>query len=446
MKQIHILEDPVRKVFFSYLIPSVSATFVTSIYILADTVMIGHGIGAVGIAALNILLPLYNTFFGVGMMCGVGGSVLFGVRKGQGNLREAREYFTMGLLMMLFIAILASLAGNLFFRPLLSFLGMTSSMEAHTVPYARILVTAAPMFALSSFLQVFVRNDDAPKLSMTGVIAGGVTNVILDYVYIFIMKWGMAGAVLATVTGTTLTVLILCTHFFSKENNLKLVKNISFRKIGEILGNGMSSFILEVSNGIVTLLFNRQLLFYIGDIGVVVYGIISNTACVVISVSNGIAQTVQPILSANFGAGKRGRVLEARRLGLIAALSAGVVFAGSGYLFPVQLSHLFLEPTEEILRMAVPAIHLYFASFLIGEWNILYGTYFQSVVRPGLSLLITLLRGVILNSILVFLLPALFGVDGIWITVTVSEFITALVTTYLILRERKELTTSVSCG
>lgn len=446
MKQIHILEDPVRKVFFSYLIPSVSATFVTSIYILADTVMIGHGIGAVGIAALNILLPLYNTFFGVGMMCGVGGSVLFGVRKGQGNLREAREYFTMGLLMMLFISILASLAGNLFFRPLLSFLGMTSSMEAHTVPYARILVTAAPMFALSSFLQVFVRNDDAPKLSMTGVIAGGVTNVILDYVYIFIMKWGMAGAVLATVTGTTLTVLILCTHFFSKENNLKLVKNISFRKMGEILGNGMSSFILEVSNGVVTLLFNRQLLFYIGDIGVVVYGIISNTACVVISVSNGIAQTVQPILSANFGAGKRGRVLEARRLGLIAALSAGVIFAGSGYLFPVQLSHLFLEPTEEILRMAVPAIHLYFASFLIGEWNILYGTYFQSVVRPGLSLLITLLRGVILNSILVFLLPALLGVDGIWITVTVSEFITALVTTYLIRRERKELTTSVSCG
>ncbi len=446
MKQIHILEDPVRKVFFSYLIPSVSATFVTSIYILADTVMIGHGIGAVGIAALNILLPLYNTFFGVGMMCGVGGSVLFGVRKGQGNLREAREYFTMGLLMMLFISILASLAGNLFFRPLLSFLGMTSSMEAHTIPYARILVTAAPVFALSSFLQVFVRNDDAPKLSMTGVIAGGVTNVILDYVYIFIMKWGMAGAVLATVTGTTLTVLILCTHFFSKENNLKLVKNISFRKMGEILGNGMSSFILEVSNGIVTLLFNRQLLFYIGDMGVVVYGIISNTACVVISVSNGIAQTVQPILSANFGAGKRGRVLEARRLGLIAALSAGVVFAGSGYLFPVQLSHLFLEPTEEILRMAVPAIHLYFASFLIGEWNILYGTYFQSVVRPGLSLLITLLRGVILNSILVFLLPALFGVDGIWITVTVSEFITALVTTYLIRKERKELTTSVSCG
>ena len=446
MKQIHILEDPVRKVFFSYLIPSVSATFVTSIYILADTVMIGHGIGAVGIAALNILLPLYNTFFGVGMMCGVGGSVLFGVRKGQGNLREAREYFTMGLLMMLFISILASLAGNLFFRPLLSFLGMTSSMEAHTIPYARILVTAAPVFALSSFLQVFVRNDDAPKLSMTGVIAGGVTNVILDYVYIFIMKWGMAGAVLATVTGTTLTVLILCTHFFSKENNLKLVKNISFRKMGEILGNGMSSFILEVSNGVVTLLFNRQLLFYIGDMGVVVYGIISNTACVVISVSNGIAQTVQPILSANFGAGKRGRVLEARRLGLIAALSAGVVFAGSGYLFPVQLSHLFLEPTEEILRMAIPAIHLYFASFLIGEWNILYGTYFQSVVRPGLSLLITLLRGVILNSILVFLLPALFGVDGIWITVTVSEFITALVTTYLIRKERKELTTSVSCG
>lgn len=178
-------------------------------------------------------------------------------------------------------------------------------MRDHAVAYGRVLVTASPMCVMSSFLQAFVRNDGAPKLAMAGVISGGVTNVVLDYVFIFIMKWGMGGAMLATATGTTLTVLILCSHFLSKENHLKPIWNVSLKKVLEILGNGLASFILEVSNGFVTLLFNRQLLAYVGDLGVVVYGIISNTALVVTSISNGMAQAVQPLLSANYGAGKR---------------------------------------------------------------------------------------------------------------------------------------------
>ena len=208
MKQNRLLEDPVRSVFLSYLVPSVSATLVTSIYILADTMMIGRGIGSVGIAALNILLPLYSTFFGFGMMCGIGGSVLFGFSRGKGNEREARGYFTTGLLMALVFAVLTLTLCNVFFDPLLRLLGVTPAMREHAVAYGRVLVTASPMCVMSSFLQAFVRNDGAPKLAMAGVISGGVTNVILDYVFIFIMKWGMGGAMLATATGTTLTVLI----------------------------------------------------------------------------------------------------------------------------------------------------------------------------------------------------------------------------------------------
>lgn len=432
MKQINLLDDPVRRVFLSYLLPSVSATLVTSVYILADTMMIGRGIGPSGIAALNILLPLYSAFFGFGMMCGIGGSVLFGFSRGRGNEREARGYFTTGLLMALSFAAAAVLLCSLFFEQLLTALGMTPGMREYAVPYGRILVRAAPVFILSSFLQAFVRNDGAPRLAMAGVMSGGVTNVILDYVYIFLMDWGMGGAMLATTTGTTLTVLILSSHFLSKDNHLKPAGNVSLKKAGEILGNGLSSFILEVSNGLVMLLFNRQLLAYVGDIGVVVYGIISNVSLVVTSVSNGIAQSVQPLLSANYGAGRRERVREGRSLGIRVSLAAGFLFTAAGFLFPTQLAHLFLEPTEEILLMAIPAIHLYFLSFIAGEWNIMCGTYFQAVVKPKLSLLITLLRGVILNSIFVFLLPAVLGVNGIWLVVTVSEFLTGLAVIFLL--------------
>ena len=182
MTQNRLLEDPVRSVFLSYLVPSVSATLVTSIYILADTMMIGRGIGSVGIAALNILLPLYSTFFGFGMMCGIGGSVLFGFSRGKGNEREARGYFTTGLLMALVFAALSLTLCNVFFDPLLKLLGVTPAMHDHAVAYGRVLVTVSPMCIMSSFLQAFVRNDGAPKLAMAGVISGGVTNVILDYV------------------------------------------------------------------------------------------------------------------------------------------------------------------------------------------------------------------------------------------------------------------------
>ena len=400
MKQNRLLEDPVRSVFLSYLLPSVSATLVTSIYILADTMMIGRGIGSVGIAALNILLPLYSTFYGFGMMCGIGGSVLFGFSRGKGNEREARGYFTTGLLMALGFAALSLILCNVFFDPLLKLLGVTLAMRDHAVAYGRVLVTASPMCVMSSFLQAFVRNDGAPKLAMAGVISGGVTNVILDYVFIFIMKWGMGGAMLATATGTTLTVLIL-----------------------------------EVSNGFVMLLFNRQLLAYVGDLGVVVYGIISNTALVVTSISNGMAQAVQPLLSANYGAGKRDRVHQGLGLGIRVSLAAGLIFTASGFFFPTQLAYLFLEPTEEILSMAVPAIRLYFLAFLVSEWNIMCSTYFQSVVQPKRSLTITLLRGVVLNTVLVLVLPAVLGVNGIWLVVTVSEFITAAVAFLFIRRE-----------
>ncbi len=334
MKQINMLESPVRQVFFSYLVPSISATLVTSIYILADTMMIGRGVGGSGIAAMNILLPLYNTYFGIGMMCGVGGSVLFGFSRGRGDEKRARSYFTAALCVVLALSAVFLILGRIFFNPLITFMGNTPLLNEYTVPYGTVLTTAAPMFALSSFLQAFVRNDGAPKLAMAGVISGGVTNVILDYVYIFIMKWGMRGAALATATGTTLTVLILASHFFSKDNHLKLEFSDVWRRVPEVLGNGLASFILEISNGFVMLLFNRQLLAYVGEMGITVYGIITNTALVASSISNGIAQAVQPLLSANFGAGNLKRVGEARKLGVRTGFAAGFIFTAIGHADP----------------------------------------------------------------------------------------------------------------
>ena len=438
MKQIDMLHDPVRKVFVNYLIPSVSATMVTSIYILADTMMIGSGVGANGLAALNILLPMYSTFYGFGMMCGIGGSVLFGFSRGKGEEEEARGYFSTALLLAAILAVLSMTLCNIFFEPLLDFLGCTPAMREYAVPYGRILMTVSPTYICSCFLQAFVRNDGAPRLAMAGVVSGGITNVVLDYVFIYVLRWGMAGAALATVIGTVLTIVILCGHFFQSDNHLKLGGGVSLKKAWDVLVNGMPSFIMELSSGVIMLLFNLQLLKYVGDIGVVVYGIVSNVALVVTSLSNGIAQAAQPMISANYGAGNHARVRESRTIGLVVAMGAGVLFTASGFLIPVPIAKLFLVPTEQIIAMAVPAIKLYFISFVISEWNIICGTYFQAIVKPKLSLTITVLRGVALNSVLVFVLPAIFGVNGIWMVVTVSEIVTAAVVVWFMKTEWKK--------
>lgn len=435
MKSINLLETPVRRVFLNYLVPSISASLVTSIYILADTMMIGRGIGPIGIAALNIILPIFNVLFGCGMLCGIGGSVLFGFSMGKGKEEEARGYFSMAFYMASLFSVIAVLFCNLFFEPLLTFLGNTESMNDYTVSYGRILVTGAPVYIFSTFLQAFVRNDGAPKLAMAGVVAGGISNVILDYLFIYIMDWGMEGAAAATVMGTVLTILILSIHFFSKNSHLKLTGKFDPAKAVEIAGNGMASFILEVSGGLVMLLFNLQLLKYVGELGVSVYGIISNVTIVVTSLSNGIAQAMQPLVSVNYGAGNTDRIRQAKRLGIGTALAAGLCFTASGFLIPVPIASLFMEPTGEILAMAVPAIKLYFISYFFGDWNIICSTYFQSIVQPKRSLTVTLMRGVVLNCVLVFVLPMILGVNGIWLTVTVSEIVTAAVVVWFMRNE-----------
>lgn len=437
MSQPNFLEDRVSKIYLKYLLPSISATLVTSVYILADTIMVGRGVGPLGIAALNILLPVFNLFFGTGVLFGVGGGVLFSVFKGRKEEKKACSYFTAAMALAAVFSVLYVVVFQAFFDPITRIMGSNETLRQQVHSYGRILVTGAPAFVFSSCLQAFVRNDKRPKLAMAAVISSGILNVVLDYIFIFPMGMGMAGAALATVIASVLTVLILLTHFLSPLNTLKFSKNFHMREIGKVFLNGSSSFLLELTGGIVIFMFNRQLLRYVGDLGVVVYGIVSNSALVVASVSNGISQAVQPILAVNFGAGKMERVERTRFLGLITAVISGVLFAAIGFAKPLWLIGAFVNPTKEIIDLGIPAIRIYFLSFLAAGSNMLLSTYFQSVLRPMNAMTISLLRGVVFNGIFVLLLPAILGVNGIWMTIVVTEFFT-LVIALLMLRGEKQ--------
>lgn len=440
MKQIDLLHDDIKKTFFKYLLPSISATLVTSIYILADTIMIGKGVGAHGIAALNLILPLFTLFFGTGLLLGVGGAVLMSVANGRGDKKLANTYFTYAVVCGIIISLFYTLIGSIFLQPIGYMLGSSQSNIELFTDYGKYLVAFCPVFLFSSLLQAFVRNDSAPKKAMVAVITGGVMNIILDYIFIFKMDMGMAGGAIATVIGSIASVTLLLTHFFTKKNTIKLIKGrMDIKIINKILHSGLPSFLIEIASGIVILVFNLQLLKYVGEIGVVVYSIIANSAIVAMSLFNGVSQGAQPIMAMNYGAKQIDRVVEVRKLGAMTVFSIGVIIFLLGFVFPEVAVTIFIEPTPEVIDMARGAIKIYFTAFLMMSLNIFYSTYFQSVLMPKVSLIICLLRGVILCMILVFLLPLFMGVTGIWLVMPITELITVIIATRLVKAGEKKI-------
>ena len=409
MKTDSFTTQPVKKLFFHYLLPSICGTMVTSIYVLADTIIIGKGIGIDAMAALNIVLPLFNIFFGTGLLFGVGGSVLMSIARGRGELETGHRYFSMAFLLNVVTCLIYMLVFLLFLEDIARFLGATDVTMPYVMDYAPFILWGLGFFSFSSFLQTFVRNDGAPKLSMISVATGGILNIILDIIFVFPFHMGMAGAALASVIGSVTTCLILLLHFFSKKNGLKFTwKGL------------LPSYAISIFKNI----FNLQILKYVGDIGVSMYGVITNTSIVVTCLCNGINQASQPIISINYGAGLHDRIHTVKRLSLQTAIVICAIPAILGLAVPDMFTYIFLNPTSEILSLSATAVRTYFIGFAIMGVNMFVIGFFQSTVKPHLSLILCLLRGCILSVLFVYILPVFFDIIGIWASVPLAEFIT----------------------
>lgn len=427
------LNKPVKQVFMRYLVPSVFATMVTSIYVLADTIIVGKGIGTIAVAALNIVLPLYNIFFGLGLLFGVGGSVLMSILRGEGDEKGANAYFSTSLVAMCVVLALSLAFFTAFMEKIALVFGGTPETMPYIMDYMPYIVWGMGLFFFSSYLQTFIRNDGAPRLAMYAVVSGGVANIILDYVFVYNFNMGMAGAAIATVMGSGLTVVILLTHFFTKKNNLHFsLKGIRPSFIKNIILNGFASFLIEVASGVTIFVFNIQLLKYAGNTGVSVYSIISNTAIVVVCICKGINQAAQPLLSTNYGAGLYERTDKIRSLAVKVSIIICAVPVILGLVVPDFFTYIFINPDSAILSMSAPAIRIYFVGFMMLGINMVFICYFQAILKNGYSMIICLMRGLILVVAFAYIFPLFMDVTGIWLAVPAAETITMLFGIYLI--------------
>ncbi len=426
-KKINLLEDNIHQIFFRYLIPGIGGMMGVSLYILADTMLVGRGLGSEGLAALNISIPMFNVLNGLGLLFGIGGATALSVSRGQKDDKNVNHIFTKSMLLSLCIGIIFTMVRIFLLDELCYFLGASGKIFQMSKDYLGAFMSFSIPLLLNSTLTVFVRNDGAPRLAMWAMLTGNIANIILDYVFIFIFQWGMFGAAFATGISPVISLMILSSHFIQKNNQMKLIKpTFRFGLLKRITLNGTSSFIVELSAGIAIFAFNQVILGITGDIGVSAYSIIANLSLVCTAVFIGIGQAIQPIVSLNYGAGKMGRVYESVKMAVYFSLGFGFLFYIIGISFPHFLVSIFSKGDPELMKITVRGIRLYFICFIFMGWNIVITSYFQSKERSKASMFLSLSRGLVFIIVGLMVLPRWFKLDGVWLTLPFAELATAI--------------------
>ena len=439
-----LLEGDVKKTFLKYLIPSVGGMLGTSLYVLGDTIIVGRALGAIGLAALNISIPLNNVFNGMGLLFGIGGATALSIDKGRKTEEGLDDIFSKSMIMAFAVGVILTLI-RIFFLDKLSYaLGASSSTILMVKDYLGVLMSFSIFFLLNVCLTVFVRNDGAPKLAMAGMLTGSVMNVFLDYIFVFKFGWGMSGAAFATGLSPVIGLIILSKHFIRKNNKIKfIIPKTDFSILKRIIVNGGSSFIVELSAGLVIFAFNNSLHKITGDIGISAYSIIANLSLLFAAIFIGVGQALQPIVSFNYGADRMDRVYETVRLAIYTSLGMGVLFYSIGLFFPKFLVSLFIDADKELMDITVRGIRLYFLAFILMGLNVTLTSYIQSKEHARVSLKIALARGFVFVVILLMILPRFIGIDGVWLTLPLAELITTGISMFYFKKYRNAIVYSI---
>ena len=422
------LTEKVKTLYFKYLSAAFGSALISCIYGVVDTAMVGQYHGPQGTAALAVVAPVWNIIYSLGLLVGIGGSVIFSTKRGgEHSDGSENQYFTAAVIGAVVLAAL-SWGGILCFeRPILTFFGADESLLALAKKYMRPIKLVFPLFLFNQMLAAFLRNDRNPGLATIGVLSGGIFNIFGDYFFVFACDMGIYGAGLATAIGSAVSFVVMLTHFTSRRNTLRLIKPDRLTaKLREITVTGFSTFFIDVAMGILTVLFNRQIMKYLGADALAIYGPIINISTFVQCCAYSVGQAAQPIISTNFGAGKGARIRETLRLALWTTAFFGVFWTALSMVCPNLYIRIFMSPTPQILDMAPAIIRAYALSFLLLPVNIFSTYYFQAIIKPGAAFIVSVARGLVISGVLILVLPALVSADAIWFAMPITELLVAV--------------------
>lgn len=434
------LTAKIRPLYFRYLVAAFGSTIIVSIYGIVDAIMVGQYHGPDGTAALAVISPIWNIIYGLGLLVGIGGSVLFGTLRGEGNVKRSNAYFTASLLGMGLLAALVWLLVIFCDAPMLRLFGAEETLLPLARRYVLPVKFAVPSFMFSQLLAAFLRNDGNPGLATKAVLFGGVFNIFGDYFFVFTLDMGIMGAGLATAVGSVLSVAAMCTHFRSRKNTMRLERPRQFLSMfRSICVTGFSSFFVDIAMGILAMMINRQILAYLDTNALSVYGILINVGTFVTCCAYSIGQAAQPIISANFGAKQGERIRALLKYALGTAVFFGILWTALSMLIPNGFVRIFMTPTPEILAVAPGIIRSYALGFLLLPFNVFSTYYFQALLQPAISFVVSVARGAVVSGIFIYLLPAVAGANALWFAVPLAELLVAVYVAVMMVRQTRRL-------
>lgn len=430
-----------RNQFIKYTSLNVLGMLGLSCYILADTFFVSKGLGANGLAALNLAIPIYSFIHGSGLMIGMGGATKYAICQSRNSKETANHAFTNAAFLVLIFAAIFFFLGLWGSEHLAHLLGADATVFQMAKTYLRVILLFAPMFLLNNLLLCFVRNDGAPQLSMAAMFGGSLSNVLLDYIFIFPCQMGIFGAAFATGLAPVISIIILSPFFWRKKNRFHICRcKFSGKLSRNIFSAGLPSLITEVSSGIVIIVFNLIILRLQGNIGVAAYGIIANLFLVILSLYTGIAQGIQPLISSNYGAGVQRNVRTVLRYALLTEAIISLALYAIVFLGASQIAAIFNSEHNALLQnIAELGLKIYFTGCLFAGFNIILSVYFTSTEYARPAHIISLLRGFLLIIPLAILLSFSNGLNGVWCAFPLTELFVSGLALLLFLRHKKKM-------
>lgn len=420
------------KQFLKYAVPSVLAMFISSLYTIIDGIFVGQGVGDSALAAVNIVMPFTIMLFGIATMFAVGGGDLVSKNIGSNNKEKAVKVFRQVFKFLFILSIAISLVSVMFSVKIVKILGATDSLIPLSSTYLRYYSLFCIPNLIGIALNSFVRNDKRPKLAMISTVAGALTNIILDYIFIFSLEFGIKGAAIATGLGQIVTISILLPHFIMKKGVLTLGNIKLERKVlKEFINIGFPSFFAEVSFSLIIFFMNLALVKFGGEEALSAFAIINYITTNIYMVLLGLSFGVQPLLSYNYGAKNTDKMLKFYSMTLKGSVIINILFIAICFIFGRNIISIF---TSDIIiaDCAYVGLNLTNIAFIMVGFNLASTVYYQSISTPKIANLICFSRSIVMLPISLLILSRMFGINGIWISLAVSEALTFVILKYTV--------------
>lgn len=433
-------EKPIPELLINFSVPAIVGMMINALYNVVDRIFLGAGVSQLAIGGVFLNFPILMFIMGFGMLIGIGGNSLASIRFGQGKKDVAERILGNAVLLVLFFGITLTIVFSLSLESLLRFFGASDTILPYAKDYGRIVIYGTTFQMLGFGINNFIRGEGNPRMAMITMFIGAITNIVLDYIFIFPMNMGAKGAALATIIGQFLSAVWVISYFLGSKSLLKLKLETlkpDFMLIREIVALGITPFSMQLVASGINIIFNNQLQRFGGDLATSSMSVIYSISTLAFMPVFGLNQGLQPIIGFNYGAGNMVRVQKALKIGIVVA----VLYMSFNWIITMTLPHVLVKifisrPDDyaKIKDMVIPGLRIFNIFIPIVGYQIIASNYFQAIGKPKIGFILTMSRQLLLLLPAIVILPMFFGLTGIWMSMAVSDGLSSLITTFFVLR------------